>query len=173
MAIQITDNTDTIDISFDGNADLRCIHKTNCSLERIGEYVSIFDSGITPPKEYVVKYDEVTNYSFTDGADFFHKINAILNNKYSTATLIAGVELDNHTTTKIIDSNPSRRGLVVSNSSNHGFFIKFQAATVDDDLKGIFIPPRSNYELTSKFIYTGEISAIAEENSPIAYVQEW
>ena len=103
MAIQITDNTDTIDISFDGNADLRCIHKTNCSLERSGEYVSIFDSGITPPKEYVIKYDEVTNYSFTDGADFFHQINAILNNKYATANVVDGVELNNSTTTKIID----------------------------------------------------------------------
>jgi hypothetical protein len=173
MAIQITDNTDTIDISFDGNADLRCIHKTNCSIERSGDHVSIFDCGITPPKEYVVKYDEVTNYSFTDGADFFHQINAILNNKYSTANVVDGVELNNQTSTKIIDANPSRRGLVISNSSNHGFYIKFQAATVDNDLKGIFVPPTSNYELTSKFIYTGEISGIAHENSPIAYIQEW
>jgi len=170
--VAITDNTSTLDLVFESGVR-KCIHKATCSIERVEDVLHVYDCGISPPKEYVIPYDEVTNYSFTDCIEFFNTIKLLLNSKYSVATVVAGVELNNHTTIKIADANPNRKGLVISNSSNHGFYVKFQAATVDNDLKGIFIPPTSNYELTSTFIYTGEISGISHESSPTAYVQEW
>ena len=60
MAIQITNNTTTIDIDFTGNGDKYSIHKANITLEKSSDTVVIVDSGRVPAKEYKVLYTDVT-----------------------------------------------------------------------------------------------------------------
>ncbi len=80
------------------------------------------------------------------------------------------------TSTKIADAktnNQARRTTVISNPSNVGVFIKEQAASVDNDKKGIYIAAKKEKTLYAKgTVYDGEISAIAEFDGPEIYVVE-
>lgn len=61
----------------------------------------------------------------------------------------------------------------VSNNTNKEVWIKLQAASVDDDKKGIFLPRNSYWEMIADSLYTGEISAIANSGTPDVYVTEY
>jgi hypothetical protein len=71
MAIQITNNNNTLDIDFDGNGDQYSVYKTNVTLEKSGDYVVIVDSGRVPAKEYKVLYSNVTVPANTDADDLY------------------------------------------------------------------------------------------------------
>lgn len=98
-------------------------------------------------------------------------------NTCSDATLTS-VALNSSTSTKISDECPSatlcRVYFLVSNPSEEDVWIKFQAASVDNDKKGIFIGRRSTeIILLPDNIYIGEISAIAAEGNPTIYITEF
>ena len=79
MAIQITNNTTTIDIDYIGNGDQYSIHKANITLEKSGDIVVIVDSGRVPAKEYKILYTDVTpEYDSADDlyADILGYINS-------------------------------------------------------------------------------------------------
>lgn len=71
MAIQITNNTTTLDIDYTGNGDQYSIYKTNITLEKSGDYVVIVDSGRVPAKEYKLLYSDVTVPANTDADDLY------------------------------------------------------------------------------------------------------
>jgi hypothetical protein len=78
MAIQITNNTTTLDIDYTGNGDQYSIHKVNITLEKSGDEVVIVDSGRVPAKEYKILYTDVTpEYDSADNlyADILGYIN--------------------------------------------------------------------------------------------------
>ena len=85
----------------------------------------------------------------------------------------------NATTSVIISSADKARIFfnVNNNDGTKGFWIKLQAASVDNIKKGIFIASKtgskSYWEMPSNNIYTGEICAIADIDSPDAYVTEY
>ena len=71
MAIQITNNNNTLDIDFDGNGDQYSVYKTNVTLEKSGDYVVIVDSGRVPAKEYELLYTDVTVPSEANADDLY------------------------------------------------------------------------------------------------------
>lgn len=99
-------------------------------------------------------------------------------NRNDTAVLSDPIELNAVTSAKIADAKPvgsvpARTVFMVSNPSNENIWIKLQAAAVDNDKKGIYIPRGGYWEMTPDNIYTGEISAIAESETPNIYVTEY
>ena len=105
-------------------------------------------------------------------AEYDH-LNIALFNSIDTATLSSGVTLNAATSVKIADSFVKRRNFTVSNNSSQDVWIKFQAATVDNDKKGIFLFKRTVYEMPQDKMYSGEISAIADNGNPIITVVEY
>lgn len=90
----------------------------------------------------------------------------------NTAILSGAIALNDTTSVKIQDSNSLRIMLIISNPSNKDVWIKFQAASVDNDKKGIHIPARGYFEMPGN-IYRGEVSAIAENGTPSVYTTEY
>lgn len=89
------------------------------------------------------------------------------------ATLSQGITLNSSTSTKVADSNTDRINFTFSNPGNNQVWLKFQAASVDDDKKGIAILRGGFYEMPTDNIYTGEVSAIAETGVPTVYNTEF
>lgn len=78
------------------------------------------------------------------------------------------------TSVKILDANPLRIFFCVNNdNAQQGVWIKLQAAALDDDKKGIFLPAKSAWQMPSDNIYTGEICAIANVGTPDVYVTQY
>ena len=87
------------------------------------------------------------------------------------------VTINSTTSTKIADINRTRSFLCVSingDSNNIGIFIKLQAASIDNEKKGIWIGKnldedgsysKISWEMPQMNIYTGEISAICQSGS--------
>lgn len=99
-------------------------------------------------------------------------------NVNDTATVASAIVLSNTTTTTIAAANPKRMYFYVDHAgSNMSVRVKLQAASVDDDKKGIFLSSsekgRIHWEMQSDNIYTGEISAIADNGTPIIFVTEY
>ncbi len=95
-----------------------------------------------------------------------------------TATLSSAITLNSTTSVKISDSvdisiAPARTVFTVSNPSSKQIWIKFEAASVDNDKKGIAVYPRTVYEMPIDDVYTGEISAIADSGTPDIYVTQY
>jgi len=95
---------------------------------------------------------------------------------------VTSVDLNSTTATKIADVNADRLTFHVnSNDENNAVWIKLQAASVDNDKKGIFLarniaaagPGRSLYDMPTDNVYTGEISAISEAGTPTVYITEY
>lgn len=98
----------------------------------------------------------------------------------NTAALIPiGIALNSTTSTTIVSENERRIFFHVNNDAeNVRIWIKLQAASEDDDKKGITIRRFTDrgdhfWEMPTDNIYTGEISAIAESGTPIVYVTEY
>lgn len=94
-------------------------------------------------------------------------------NRNSVATLSTAIALNITTSTKLIDSNSNRIFFCVTNTGNTDAWLKLQAASIDNDKKGIPLPARSYWQMPSDNIYTGEISAIAIVDSPDIYYTEY
>ena len=99
-------------------------------------------------------------------------------NTNDEATLSDAIVLSNTTSTKIANANPNRIFFYVTNNgAADAIWIKLQAASTDNDQKGIFLNEkekgRTSWQMPSDNIYTGEISAIAVDGNPIVYVTEY
>ena len=100
-------------------------------------------------------------------------------NVNDTASIPAGITLNATTSVKIADANEDRMFFRVDNDSNmNDVWVKLQAASVDDDQKGIFLQdfPTGTvtaWEMPPDNIYTGEISAIADSGNPEVFVTEY
>lgn len=89
----------------------------------------------------------------------YDKFNRITN---KNASLSSAITLNGTTSTTVLVANEDRLNIVFSNPSNQSVWLKQQAASVDDDKKGIFVFARSNYESPPTTTYTGEYSAIVD-----------
>lgn len=99
-------------------------------------------------------------------------------NSNDTATVGSGVALNASTSVKIADANPNRIYLYITNDgATDAVWIKLQATGDDNDKKGIFLNKKGTspnvWEMPTDNIYTGEICAIADANTPSAYVTEY
>ncbi len=99
-------------------------------------------------------------------------------NVSDTAKLSPAIPLNSLTSTKIADANEDRIFFQVENNfSEKQVWIKLQAASVDDEKKGIFLHKNvqgiGSWEMTPDNFYTGEISAIAEDGNPLVYITEY
>jgi len=99
-------------------------------------------------------------------------------NTHDTADVKDGITLNPTTSVKIADANPNRIFFHVNTDfPEKSAYIKLQAADVDDDQKGIFLNEKekgvTQWEMPSLSVYTGEISAIAVDGNPIAFVTEY
>jgi len=83
-------------------------------------------------------------------------------NRNDTATITAGIVMNNSTSVTIQSATSDRMGLTIFNEGAGSVWIKFQAATVDNDKKGILIRRNSIYEMPTDNMYTGEVSGIAD-----------
>lgn len=95
-----------------------------------------------------------------------------------TATILSGVTLNDSTSITIANANSDRIFFYVdSNFPDKACRIKLQAASVDNDQKGIFLNEKekgkTSWQMPSDNIYTGEISAIAVDGNPVVYVTEY
>jgi len=84
----------------------------------------------------------------------------------STSTIISTAKIG-------IDKRPERINFIFSNTSSKLVWLKFQAASIDNNKTGIAVFPRTNYEMSTDNIYKGEISAIADSGSPVVNVEEF
>ena len=57
-------------------------------------------------------------------------------------------------------------------NQNIGVYIKFQEASKDNDKKGIYLTGINTFEMKAP-IYTGEVSAIANTDSPTLSITEF
>lgn len=99
-------------------------------------------------------------------------------NVTDTAFIASSVTLNTSTSVKIADIKKDRIFFNVNNNNNtSGFWLKLQAASVDNLKKGIYITGKSGstptWEMPTTNIYTGEICAIADVDGPTAYVTEF
>ena len=99
-------------------------------------------------------------------------------NTNDTAVVADGITLNATTSTIIAAANTDRIFFHVDNNfSDKAVWIKLQAASVDNDDKGIFLNEKekgvTKWEMPPDNIYTGEISAIADEGAPVVYVTEY
>ena len=104
-------------------------------------------------------------------------------NTHDEATLSDAITVGG-TSVVIAEANPNRLFFHVHNfDGNEAIWIKLQAASVDNDKKGIFIEKngaeeesaaaRSFWEMATDNVYTGEISAIAVSGTPTVYITEY
>ena len=99
-------------------------------------------------------------------------------NKNDEASVNEGVALDATTSVVIAAANPDRIAFHVNNNSAvSGAWVKLQAASIDNDKKGIFLEKSvlgiNQWDMPTDNIYTGEISAIAENGTPSVFVTEY
>lgn len=99
-------------------------------------------------------------------------------NTNDEATVSSGVTLNPTTSTTIAPANPDRMAFFVDNGdSNNKSWVKLQPASVDDEKKGIYLTSSvlgtSSWTMGPDNIYTGEVSAIADGDSPQVFVTEY
>jgi len=94
------------------------------------------------------------------------------NSTSATATLSSAITVNDATSTTLLSVNEDRIYIAITATDNN-MWLKLQAASVDDDKKGIFIPKNFTYELFPRAIYTGEISGIGDTATAMAYTTEF
>ena len=95
-------------------------------------------------------------------------------NSNDTAILSDVIPLNTITSTVVAAPNPNRIFFSINNNNDlQGVWVKLQAASVDNDQKGIFVGSKSFWEMPSDNIYTGEISAIADVANPDIFTTEY
>lgn len=95
-----------------------------------------------------------------------------------TNTTISGsIALNSSTSVKVADVNPDRIMLTFSNPNNQSVWLKLQAASIDDDKKGILVCGNTVFKMPfntdNTGTYIGEVSAIADSGTPGVYVTEF
>lgn len=93
-------------------------------------------------------------------------------NTNDESTLSDAIALNDTTSVKIADANPDRTFFNISNTTGKQVWLKYQAASVDNDKKGIAVWARTGRDMTPDNWYTGEISAIADSGTPDVNVTE-
>lgn len=83
------------------------------------------------------------------------------------------ITLNATTAIKVADANADRLTFTFSNPSSKQVWLKFQAASIDNNKTGIVVFARTVYEMPVDNTYIGEISAISESGSPDVYVIEY
>jgi len=96
-----------------------------------------------------------------------------MRNENDTADVSSTIVLNASTSTAISTSNTSRTYFIFNNPSNQDVWLKLQAASVDNDKKGIFVNRGGFWEMPTDNIYNGEISAIAVVSTPDVYYTEY
>lgn len=100
------------------------------------------------------------------------------NQNISDDAAISIISINDATSTTLSAANPRRVFFYVSNNSASAeAWIKLQAASVDNDKKGIFLgkkadPPR-DWTMMQDTPYTGEISGISESGTHDVYLTEY
>ncbi len=94
-------------------------------------------------------------------------------NENDTADISSAITLNPTTTTTIISANTARIYFTFNNPSNKNVWLKLQAASVDNDKKGIFVEKGDPWVMPPDNIYDGEISAIADVDAPDVYYTEY
>ena len=95
-------------------------------------------------------------------------------NTNATAILSDQITVGTTTSTKIADKNLKRVFFIVTNNDTNAVWIKLQAASIDDEDKGIYLYGRgSSWQMPKDIYYTGDISAIAETNNPKLTLTEY
>ena len=99
-------------------------------------------------------------------------------NTRRVANVVDAIELNSATTTVLLPENLNRIALHVNNNSeNKGVWVKLQPASVDDKQKGIWLAKKkeglSHWDMTPDNIYTGEVSAIADDGKPDVFITEY
>ena len=89
-------------------------------------------------------------------------------NQNSDATLSDAITANSSTSVTAQAANDGRFFFAISVPDERGVWLKFQAASVDDDKKGIFVPAHSYWEMTTDNIYTGEISVIVDTGDDVS-----
>ena len=87
-------------------------------------------------------------------------------NTTDESTLSDAIACNATTSTTIQAANEDRIFFAASNPGNKDGWIKLQAASVDNDKKGIFLPRNGYWEMPTDNFYTGEISFIAVSGTP-------
>jgi hypothetical protein len=83
-------------------------------------------------------------------------------NNNDTATLSGTITVSGVTSTTVQAVNVDRLVFAISNVGVQDMWLKLQAASVDNDKKGIMVPKGGYWEMPPDNIYTGEISAISD-----------
>lgn len=95
-------------------------------------------------------------------------------NKNDNAFISDAIIVNSSTSTTVITANEKRIFLHISNDGdNQDSWIKLQAASVDNDKKGIFLRGRSFWEMQVDNMYTGEICVIGDNTGSNIYVTEY
>ena len=99
-------------------------------------------------------------------------------NTNDTATVTTGFTLNSTTSTVISAANINRLMFHVnSDFSDKACWIRLYASSDDNLKRGVFLHEKekgvTHWDMPIDNIYTGEISAIAEEGAPIVYVTEY
>lgn len=95
-------------------------------------------------------------------------------NVNDTGALSSAITLNSSTSVKIQDAAADRIYFIVTTPGSPAFWVKLQAASVDNDKDGIFVPAGQGFwEMPVDSIYTGEISAIADDDGLDVYTTEY
>lgn len=99
-------------------------------------------------------------------------------NTNDEATITDAIELNDSTSIKIADANPGRIFFYITNNgSSDAVWVKLQAASIDNDKKGIWVEKKevaeSFWQMPPDNIYTGEICAISDSSNPDIFVTEY
>ncbi len=99
-------------------------------------------------------------------------------NTNDAATVAMPITVNATTSTTIAVANDERIYVEINNNSaTKEIWIKLQAASVDNDKKGIFLnkkgSPPASWEMPTDNIYSGEISAMADSGTSTVYITEY
>jgi hypothetical protein len=95
-------------------------------------------------------------------------------NKNDTATMSDAIVINKTTSTTLSVANADRTYLLICNTSSKKVWVKLQAASVDNDKKGIFLKKETFWEMVTDNVYTGEVSAIGDNDDNLdIYVTEY
>jgi len=90
----------------------------------------------------------------------------------SSATLSSAISIDDATSSTLVATNANRKYVAITVRLKDTW-VKLQAASVDNDKKGIYVAEDHTYELPTDNIYTGEISGIGDQGDADIYVTEY
>lgn len=95
-------------------------------------------------------------------------------NSNDSATMSGAITVSVTTSTVIAVANVDRIFFCVNNNDAvRGMWLKLQAASVDNDAKGIWLPPGGAWMMPSDNIYTGEVCGLADVVAIDAYYTEY